>query len=131
SPSPDLTLAKSHSGTFTQGQVGATYTLTVSNAGGAVSSGTVTVVDTLPGGLTATALSGAGWSCAVSSLTCTRSDSLAAGASFAAITLTVNVAGNAPSSVTNTATVSGGGEVNTSNDSASDVTAIAGSSSDT
>jgi hypothetical protein len=36
----------------------------------------------------------------------------------------VNVASNAPASVTNTATVSGGGETNTSNDTANDVTTI-------
>ncbi len=30
---PDLTLTKTHAGTFTQGQTGATYTLTVSNSG--------------------------------------------------------------------------------------------------
>src|SRR5207244_2993616 len=41
-----------------------------------------------------------------------------------AITLTVNVASNAAASVTNTATVSGGGETNTSNDTATDVTTI-------
>jgi hypothetical protein len=49
---------------------------------------------------------------------------LFAGTSFEPITLTVNVAANAASSVTNTATVSGGGESNTANDSASDVTQI-------
>src|SRR5207248_11367434 len=70
----------------------------------------------------ATGMSGTGWSCG--SLTCTRSDTLFAGQLYPAITLTVNVAGNAPSSVTNTVTVSGGGESNTSNDSASDPTTI-------
>ena len=54
----------------------------------------------------------------------TRSDALAASSSYPAITLNVNVSTTAPSSVTNTATVSGGGETNTTNDSASDVTSI-------
>ena len=49
---PDLTLAKSHAGTFTQGQTGATYTLTATNSGTGPTSGTVTVTDTLPTGLT-------------------------------------------------------------------------------
>jgi len=40
------------------------------------------------------------------------------------ITVTANVASNAPASVTNTATVSGGGETNTANDTANDVTTI-------
>ncbi len=40
------------------------------------------------------------------------------------ITLTVNVASNAPPTVTNTATVSGGGDTNAANDSASDPTTV-------
>ena len=86
-------------------------------------SGTVTVTDTLPAGLTATAISGTGWSCTLGTLTCTRTDALAASASYSGVTLTVNVASNAVS-VTNTATVSGGGELNTANDTASDPTTI-------
>ena len=65
-----------------------------------------------------------GWNCTQPAGPCTRADSLAAGASYPSITLTVTVASNAPSSVTNTATVSGGGQSNTTNDSASDVTTI-------
>ena len=60
----------------------------------------------------------------MATLICTRSDALAAAASYPAITVTVNVASSAPASVTNTATVSGGGETNTSNDTANDVTTI-------
>ena len=55
-------------------------------------------------------MSGTGWTCTLTpSLGCTRSDALAAGASYPAITLTVSVAANAPASVTNTAAVTGGG----------------------
>ncbi|HEX4786243.1 MAG TPA: Ig-like domain repeat protein [Candidatus Sulfotelmatobacter sp.] len=121
---PDLTITKTHSGSFTQGQTGAAYSITASNSGTGATSSTVTVTDTLPSGLTATAISGSGWSCTLGTLTCTRSDALAASSSYPIITLTVNVAGNAPASLTNTAAVSGGGESNTSNDSASDVTII-------
>jgi uncharacterized repeat protein (TIGR01451 family) len=121
----DLTIAKAHTGNFTQGQVGANYTITVTNSGLGAASGTVTVVDTLPAsGLTATALSGTGWACTLNTLTCTRSDALAPASSYPGITLTVTVANNAPSSVTNTAAVSGGGEVNTNNDTATDATTI-------
>jgi uncharacterized repeat protein (TIGR01451 family) len=123
-PAPDLTITKSHSGNFAQGQTGAAYAITVTNSGGSGTSGTVTVTDTLPASLTPTAISGTGWSCTLATPTCTRGDTLAAAASYPAITLTVNVASNAPSSVTNTATVSGGGETNTSNDTANDVTTI-------
>ena len=101
---PDLTITKTHTGNFVQGQTGATYTITVTNAGGAATSGTVTVTDTLPAGLTATTMSGTNWTCTLATLTCTRGDALAAGTSYPAITVTVNVASNAPASVTNTAT---------------------------
>ena len=57
-------------------------------------------------------------------LTCTRSDALAAGASYPVITLTVNVSITAPGSVTNSATVSGGGENNASNNTVNDLTTI-------
>lgn len=121
---PDLTISKSHTGNFSVGQTGATYTLTASNVGRGPTSGTVTVTDTLPSGLSATAISGAGWTCPLGTLTCTRPDALAAGSSYPAITLTVNVAANAPSLVTNTATVSGGGETNIANNTANDPTTI-------
>ena len=72
-----------------------------------------------------TAASGTGWNCGIATqtVTCTRTDALAAGASYPAITLSVSVAGNA-ASVTNVATVSGGNESNTANDSASDPTTV-------
>jgi uncharacterized repeat protein (TIGR01451 family) len=121
---PDLTITKTHTGNFVRPQTGATYTITVSNSGGADTSALIIVNDTLPAGLTATDLSGTNWNCTLSPLQCTRGDVLFAGTSFEPITLTVNVAANAASSVTNTATVSGGAESNTANDSASDVTQI-------
>jgi uncharacterized repeat protein (TIGR01451 family) len=122
---PDLTIAKTHSGDFSRGQVGATYTITVSNDGTAATDGsTVTVTETPPAGLTPTAISGTGWLCTFGTLTCTRSDVLAAGASYDPITLTVDVASNAPASVTNSATVSGGGDVEPSNNTATDPTTI-------
>ncbi len=124
-PGADMTITKTHSVQFFQGLVGATYTITATNSGpGPTNGSTVTVTDTLPSGLTATAISGTGWSCVLGTLTCTRSDVLASMSSYPAITLTVNVAANASSSVTNVATVAGGGETNTSNDSASNITSI-------
>jgi uncharacterized repeat protein (TIGR01451 family) len=119
-----MTIAKSHSSNFTQGQVGASYTITATNSGPAPTSGLVTVTDTLPAGLTATAISGTGWTCVLGTLTCTRSDALAAGSSYPVITLTVDVSSTAPGSVTNSATVSGGGENNTANNTANDPTTI-------
>ncbi len=121
----DLTIAKSHTGNFTQGQSG-TYSIIVTNSGGVASSGTVTVTDTLPASLTPGSATGTGWTCntAGQTVTCTRSDSLNGGASYPAITVPVNVSATAPASVTNTASVSGGGETNTGNNSASDPTTI-------
>ena len=118
---PDLTVAMSHTGNFFRPQTGATYTITVSNSG-ADSSALITVDVTLPAGLTATALGGPNWNCTLTPLQCTRGDTLFAGTSFEDITLTVNVANNAPASLTPSATVSGGGESNTANDTASDPT---------
>jgi uncharacterized repeat protein (TIGR01451 family) len=108
--SVNLAINKSHTGDFTQGQTGAQYTIAVSNTGPDATSGTVTITDTLPPSLTATAIGGTGWSCTLATLTCTRSDSLAAGGNYPPITLTVNVANNAPASVINSATASGGGD---------------------
>ena len=121
----DLTVAGMHAGSFAESQTGAVYAITVSNAGPGPTTGAVTVIDTLPDTLTATTMNGTGWTCTLSTLTCTRTDALAPGANYPAIALTVNVASDAPASVINTATVHGGGETNTANDTASDVTAIA------
>ncbi|MFJ3233693.1 right-handed parallel beta-helix repeat-containing protein [Streptomyces sp. NPDC086787] len=112
---PALTITKTHRGVFRQGERGAVYTLKVANAvGSGPTNGTpVTVSDTLPHGLTATALSGTGWTCSVSALTCTRDDILAAGAAYPPIHLTVNVAKDAPRHVVNSATVTGGGDAMT------------------
>jgi uncharacterized repeat protein (TIGR01451 family) len=105
---PRLTITKSHTGNFTQGEAGATYTVTVANAAASTgpTSGKVTVTDTIPSGLTLVSMAGTGWVCTANA--CTRSDTLAAGKSYPAITVTVNVAANAPAEVTNTVTVSGG-----------------------
>jgi len=106
---PALSIAKSHSGVFVQGQQNASYTLTVSNAPGAAPvSGTVTVTDTPQAGLTVTGIAGTGWLC-TASLTCTRSDSLIGGTTYPPITVTANVAGNAPSPLVNVATAYGSG----------------------
>ncbi|MBV9009153.1 MAG: VCBS repeat-containing protein, partial [Verrucomicrobia bacterium] len=123
-PTPDLAIANTDGGNFSQGEIGATYTITVSNLGSAATSGTVTVTDVLPGGITGTELSGTGWICTLTSVTCTRSDSLPAGSLYPAITIRVNVDAGAPSSVITTAAVSGGGETNFANDTANDVTQI-------
>ena len=117
-----LSISKSHSGDFTQGQNGATYTVTVSNSANAgATSGMVTVTETVPEGLTLVSMAGTGWDCPKAGATCARSDSLAAGASYLPITVTMNVANNAGPMVTNDVTMSGGGSAAAS---ASDSTTI-------
>lgn len=124
-PPPDLTISKTHSGNFSPGQIGAIYSITVSNVGSGPTSGMVSVVDNLPAGLTATAISGTGWSCVLGTLTCTRSDVLAAApAAYPPITVTVDVDAAPPAQVINSADVSGGGEINTDNDHADDGTTL-------
>ncbi len=122
--SPDLVVSSSHSGSFTQGQTSATYTITVSNIGSVATFNPVVVADALPASLVLTSLSGTGWSCDLATATCSRSDSLPALSSYPAITATVNVSSTAPASVSNSVSVSTSGEVNTSNNSFADATTI-------
>ena len=72
--------------------------------------------------LTATDISGPGWTCTLGSLTCTRNDPLTIG--YPSINETVNVAANAPSSGTNTATVFWAGDIYPANNTSSDMTTI-------
>jgi uncharacterized repeat protein (TIGR01451 family) len=119
---PDMTVSKSHVGNFTRGST-ANYTITASNISTlGATSGVVTVNDTLPLGLTPLTAAGTGWTCSISGQTvsCVRSDSLAAGSAYASITLSASVLQSAPATVTNTAVVGGGGEGNLLNDTATD-----------
>lgn len=118
----DLDLTATHAGSFKQGDIGDAYTLIVRNLGTLPSVGGVSVTNILPAGLSAATISGAGWTANLATLTCTRSDALAAGSSYPPIIVTVNVATNAPALVTNTAVVSGGGDARLH--SASDPTII-------
>jgi uncharacterized repeat protein (TIGR01451 family) len=105
---PSLTVSVTHTGNFTEGQQNATYVLTVSNKSGASSSsGTAYVNALLPTGLTLVSMVGTDWTCEGNS--CARSDALSGGSSYTPVTLTVNVASNAPASVTTGAVVYGGG----------------------
>ncbi len=128
---PDLQITKTHSGNFTVGMNGS-YTLTVNNTlGNAATSGTITVIDTLPAGLTyvATGSGGTGWICVVAGqvVTCTSANVINPGAASAnPITINVAVSSTAVPGVSNTASVSGGGEpgVNASNNSVADSTIV-------
>jgi uncharacterized repeat protein (TIGR01451 family) len=107
-PTPVLSVSESHTGSFTQGQAGATYTITASNGATAgPTAGTVTVTETLPSGLTMVSMSGTGWSRI--GATCTRIDALGAGVSYPPVTVTVNVAANAGTPLAAQVSLSGGG----------------------
>lgn len=110
-PRPDLRLAKASQSGFVAG-INGTYTLTVSNAGPAPTSGTITVTDVLPAGLTYVSATGTGWTCgnAAGTVTCTSNAAIAANAAGNPITLTVLPSAAAAPNVTNTASVSGGNE---------------------
>jgi uncharacterized repeat protein (TIGR01451 family) len=109
-----LSITKLHIGNFVFGEVGATYSVTVSNAAGAgTTSGTVTVTEAPPAGLTVTAMAGTNWACVVATLTCTRSDALTGGSSYETITVTVNVSATATSPQVNQVSVSGGNQAGT------------------
>ncbi len=127
---PDLRVTKSHTGNFTVGTNGA-YTVTVDNGlGGIATTGTITVIDTLPTGLSyvAAGSGGTGWSCGSSGqlVTCTNPNSVLAGGTAPPITLNVAVAAIAVPSVINNVAVSGGAEpaINANNNLAADYTLV-------
>ena len=117
-PMPSLTIIETHSGSFTQGQADATYSVMVSNGPAASPTiGTVKVMENVPDGLTLVSMGGDGWTCPGNGTSCSRNDPLNPAASYSPITVTVNVGQNAPSWVTNQVTVSGGGSFSgTAND---------------
>ncbi len=124
-PPPDLTLTKVANGAFKFGG-SASYTVTVSNVGGAATTASYTVADTMSTGLTAGTVTSpdAGWNCAASTsavVSCSRSTALGAGQSTA-LNIPVSIAANAPSSISNTASVIGGGEAITTNNNSNSVT---------
>jgi len=85
------------------------YTITVSNIGGrATPATTYTVIDTLPTGLTYSSFSGTNWACGAVGqvVTCTRTVSIAVGASAPAITLNVTVGALAAPTAVNNISVS-------------------------
>lgn len=106
-PTADLALSKT-AGTLVPGST-TTYTLKASNRGPGDLSGSMSVVDTLPTGITYLNGSGTGWICSASGqvVTCNWAGTLVNGAVAPDLTLAVAVASTVNGSVTNTATLSG------------------------
>ncbi|MFN5543367.1 MAG: hypothetical protein ACK499_13830, partial [Betaproteobacteria bacterium] len=123
---PDLTIAKTPSSSIFTVGTNAFFTLTPSNVGTSATSGVITVVDTLPTGLSYVSAGSGGtdWGCGVSGqvVTCTSTGTgiINAGGTGNPITINVQVLSTAVPSVTNSVTISGGGEpaANISNNSA-------------
>jgi uncharacterized repeat protein (TIGR01451 family) len=114
---PDLTMLKTPgAGIVAPGQT-ITFTLNVMNVGNAPTSGTITVTEAPPPGLTVTALSGSGWTCVVATRTCLRADALPPAASYPEITVTAVIALDAAGTIVNGALVSGGGDTDPGNGS--------------
>lgn len=114
---PDLTISKTHApASFGAGSSTGVFTLTPRNIGATATSGTITLVDTLPSGMTVAApATGTGWSCTgavgASSVTCTSSAVIAPNTDGNPISLRVQVASGATGQLlTNNAVISGGGE---------------------
>jgi uncharacterized repeat protein (TIGR01451 family) len=124
---PDVTILKSHTGTFVRGQQG-TFNLLVTNVGGRATSGTVVIDDTIPSGLGIVSAGGTNWTCSVdttaNSVHCERADELAVGAAYEPVSVLVNVLESAPDSIVNTGVTGGGSETNLTNDSDDDTVAI-------
>ncbi len=105
--SPLLNLAMTCTAPFKKGGTG-TYEIVISNHGNSSTSDMLTLVITLPTGLTCKSLRGSGWKFDKKTLTCKHSSILEAGSSYPPIKLVVNVDRDAPNSVTPTIAVSGG-----------------------
>jgi len=102
-----------------------TYMIEVENVGLKDASDPITVIDTLPDGLTFVSGSGGGFECSAAEqvVTCTRFDPLDAGTKQT-ITLEVAVGGAAVPSVTNTASVSTEGDGDPTNNAATLMTTV-------
>lgn len=120
-PAPDLAISIADSGSFQAGATG-TLTLTIRNSGNRVTSGDVSVSIQLPAHLSLVSASGGGWTC--TGAVCARSSLLDYGAAYPPITVAVTIASDAPASVTTTASVTSGGDANSTNDTAEHVTAV-------
>lgn len=119
----DLTIALTHPNNFARGSMAWSYAR-VRNRGDVPTSGNVSVKFTLPPGLALNDLSGDGWACSKATLTCGRTDPLAGSADYPLITLITDVSTSAPDAVTTSATVSGGGDADLTNNSATDTAAV-------
>ena len=121
---PSVTVSKSHTATFTQGQQDVPFTVSVTNNGpGPTGNPTTnsangfTVTDALNAAFTYNSFSGTGWSCSASgqTVTCKNDSAVAQSSSYPPLTINVNVSPTASTtmSIPNSVSVSGGGVTGT------------------
>lgn len=103
------------------------YTVVVTNNGPDPTSGTTTVVDTLPAGVSGATGSGTGWLCNTSAgtVTCTSTDAINAANTFPSITISMTAPSNA-GTANNSATVSNANDGNGTNNTANSSTTVNG-----
>jgi uncharacterized repeat protein (TIGR01451 family) len=105
--STDLSASMSGPSTINAGQP-LSYGVTITNNGPDPTAGTITVVDTLPAGISGPSGSGTGWSCGAPSagtITCTNTASISTGGQLPLLTFSMTAPSNG-GSVSNSATVS-------------------------
>ena len=120
---PSVTVSKSHTATFTQGQQGVPFTVNITNNGpgptGDPTGGNnpLTVTDTLNSAFSYASSSGTSWSCSATgqTVTCKNDSAVAQSSSYSPLTIDVNVSPTASTttSVPNSVLVSGGGATST------------------
>lgn len=118
----DLALTKALDG---QSDGSATWRLTVTNNGPGAAVGPITVVDTLPGGLSFQGATGAGWACAADdqTVTCTHAAGLAEGAT-ASVVLATRITDGVTADLRNTAVLAGAADSNATNNSSAAVLSL-------
>lgn len=114
---PAVAVDKTHTGTFLAGSTGE-YTITVTNSGVITPSEPVSLVDTLPAGLSYASHSGAGWTLVGTpgaAVTFVNDRALAPASTLPPLELTVAVAANLTGTLTNTVMVTTPGNTNPDN----------------
>lgn len=122
----DLTISKSHNAAAVKAGKRANFKIHVSNVGNTATAAAYRVQDPVNAAFTNVAASGPGWTCSVTgnNVDCTRTTSLAAGASAPDITVSFDIPATAIGTKNSTATVSSTDDPYTGNNSASDPIAI-------
>jgi len=128
SPAADLSITNTASGNPVNAGSPLSFSITAFNAGPDATSGTVTITNTFPSGVTSFTFAGAGWSCGSLSggaATCTNATTIAPSGSAPALTLSMTAPTSGPA-VDTASVTSGTGDPNNGNNTASQsVTVVA------